>query len=139
MIKLVAFVVLLMLIGCDEGVVPHSALLGKWKSNEKLTLDSMNSVAGVVPKVRELFENDFFGHLVVEYKENEYRSINEKDNYESSFKPYEVLEVTDGYIRIRDWNDLLKDSEETTLHFEGDCYYALTTKYNFREYFCRYE
>ena len=138
MLRLVALAVILMLNGCGGKVVPHSTLLGKWKSNEKLTLESMNGVEGVTKKAREVFENNFFGHLVVEYKEKEYRSINDKDNIESSFVPYEVLEVTDRYIRIREWSDLLKENEESTLYFEGDCYYVITSKFNFREYFCRY-
>lgn len=117
----------------------HSVLIGKWKSNEKLTLESMNSVEGITPKARELFENDLFGHLVIEYKENEYRAINEKDNYDSGFIPYEVLEVTDRYIRIKEWCDILKEYEESTLYLDGDCYYIITSKFNFKEYFCRYE
>ena len=113
-------------------------LLGKWKSNEKLTLASMNSVEGVTPKARESFENELFGHLMVEFREKKYRTINDKDNYESGFVPYEVLEVTDRYIRLREWSDLLKEYEGSTLYLDGECYYVMTSKFNFREYFCRF-
>lgn len=127
----------LLLLGCQGHEIPHGALLGKWKSSEKLTLESMNSVEGVTAKARELLENNFFGNLVVEYKENEYRAINAMDEYDSGFVPYEVLEVTDKYIRIKEWNDLLGEQEESKIYLEGDCYYVITSKFNFREYFCR--
>jgi hypothetical protein len=137
--KLLILIVVIMLIGCQEQLLPHSELLGKWKSSEKLTLESMNTVEGVSTAARELFENDFFGDLVVEYKESEYRAINAKDEYDSGFLPYQVHEITDEYILTNEWIELLEEYKESKIYFEDDCYYVLTSKFNFREYFCRYE
>lgn len=138
MSKQCLLIIAIALLGCENRLVPHYAFLGKWKSNEKLTLASMNRAKDVTPEARALFENDFFGHLVIEHKEHESRATNEKDDYDSGFEPYEVVEVTDKYIRIKEWSELLQQFDETTLYLEGDCYYVITSKYEFREYFCKY-
>jgi hypothetical protein len=130
---------LLGLLGCETREVAHKAILGKWKSNAELTLKSMNSVEGVTPKARELFESDFFGNLVIEIQEDESRATDLKENVDFGFEAYEVLEVTEKFIRVNDWSEILQEYQERVMYLEGECYYVLTTKWKFREYFCRYE
>ena len=125
-----------MLSGCGGSETKHHYLFGVWKSNEEMTLDSMNQVDGVTEKARELLEDDFFGNLVVEYREKETRAINEKDDFDTGFLPYEVLEVSEDRIRIKESSEILGETE-TTIYPEGDCYYVIVSKFEFREYFCR--
>lgn len=127
----------LALSACDDRPVAHHIILGKWKSNAELTLQSMNSAEGVTPKAKTIFEDDFFGHLEVEWKEKESRAINVRDDYDSGYEPYEVVEITEEYIKVKEWSDILQQHDEYTLHFEGNCYYIITSKFEFREYFCK--
>jgi hypothetical protein len=126
----------MLLFGCDDHKPSHGYLLGTWKSNEQKTLKSMNSIAEVSEESRKLFENGFFGQLVVEYKENESRSLIEEDGFDTGFQSYHVVEVNDSYIKIIESNDILGDIE-TTMYPDGDCFYVIVSKYEFREYFCR--
>jgi hypothetical protein len=54
-----------MLSGCIGSEAKHHYLFGVWKSNEEMTLDSMNKAEGLTEKARELLENDFFGILLL--------------------------------------------------------------------------
>ena len=138
MSKASVLIATLALIACVAKQLPHHALLGKWKSNAELTLASMNNVKGVTPEARALFEDDFFGHLIIEWKEHESRAVNEKDKYDSGYESYQVLETINEHITLKEWNDILQRYDEYTLYLEGDCYYVITSKFEFREYFCRY-
>lgn len=51
-----------------------NGLVGKWKSNEEMTLTSMKTVEDKIPKkTQNLFKSDFFGHLINEYKTDSFR------------------------------------------------------------------
>lgn len=129
---------ILALSGCDRPPIPHEAIVGKWKSNAQLTLESVVVTEGITPQTRAFLERDFFGHLVVEIRENDSRTTNERDDYDSGFEPYEVLEVTNDYIRIKAWSNFFQDYDERILHLDGDCYYEIFAGFKFRQYFCRY-
>jgi hypothetical protein len=126
------------LIACGSSTSPHEQLLGVWQSNEEMTLESMRQVDGVPGEARALFENDFLGNLIVEYREDTARMVSDKDGLDSGFQPYEVIEASADQIRIRELGNAMGDSEKT-LHFEGDCYYIVVSRFEFREYFCRVE
>ena len=83
---------------------------------------------------KELFENDFFGNLVVEYRENEARAISEKDGFDTGFLSYEVLEVSEEWIRLKESSENLGDTE-TKIYPEGECYYEILSKFVFRNNF----
>ena len=138
MYRLVAISVLSVLLGCQAQYQSDEYLVGKWKSNEKLTLESMNRVEGVTLEARELFENDFFGNAVVEYKEDVFRITDKKLDYVSDFEPYEILEATSTKIRLKSWNSVFEEYQEWDLFLNGDCYYIIVSKFEFREYYCRY-
>jgi hypothetical protein len=123
--------------GCGNPPVPHAAILGKWKSNARLTLQSVSRTPGMSTLSRAFLKDDFFGHLETEIRENESRTISEKDDYDSGFEPYEVLEVSDDFVRIKAWNSFFQDFDERILYLEGDCYYEIFKQFKFREYFCR--
>ena len=125
--------------GCGNPSVPHAAILGKWKSNARLTLQSVSKTPGMSTLSRAFLQDDFFGHLETEIRESESRTISEKDDYDSGFEPYEVLEVSDNFVRIKAWNSFFQDFDERILYLEGDCYYEIFKQFKFREYFCREE
>jgi len=129
------------LLGCSKP--PHEELLGYWKSNESRTLESMRKTPGIPMETREFFENNFFGKLVVEYKVDTVRSKYEldKDNIEEFYKyyPYKVLEKGKNYYLLESHSYISDENDINKIHMEGNCYYALVTKYDFREYFCRIE
>jgi hypothetical protein len=128
---------ILALLGCENPPVPHQAILGKWKSNAKLTLESVNSIEEMTPNTRAFLGDDFFGYLVIEIREDESRTTHEKDNYDSGFERYEVLEVSDEFIRIKAWSNFFQNYDERTLYLDDDCYYEIFREFGFREYFCR--
>ena len=138
MLRAVLLVGFLALPGCDNQSIPHKAILGKWRSNAQLTLESVIVTEGITPQTRAFLENDFFGYMVVEIRENESRTTNEKDNYDSGYEPYEVLEITDDYIRIKAWSNFFQNYDERKLYLDGECYYEIFAEFKFREYFCRH-
>lgn len=124
--------------GCGNQSVRHEAILGKWKSNARLTVESVKETEGITLQTRTFLEDDFFGYMTVEIRENESRTTNEKDNFDSGVEPYEVLEITDAYVRIKAWSNFLQTFDERVLYLEGDCYYEIVVGYQFRTYYCRY-
>ena len=133
----VTLVAVLALSGCEYQPVPHAAILGKWKSNARLTLESVGRTQGLSAQSRAILKDGFFGHLETEIREDESRTFSEKDNYDSGFEPYQVLEVSDEYVRIKAWNNFFQDYDERVLYLEGDCYYEIFKQFEFRQYFCR--
>ena len=136
---IIILILALSLFGCSQK--PHKNLLGYWKSDEQKTLESMRVTPGVTDKAKELFENNFFGKLVVEYKEDTYRAkyVDEEDNLEEFYKyyPYKVIEVNEDYYLVESYSQLLGENEIKKIYKDGDCYYVLISKWSFREYFCR--
>ena len=123
--------------GCEYQLVPHNAIVGKWKSNEQLTLRSLAGIEGITPQSRAFLEDGFFGHLETEIGEKESRTTDQRDDYDSGLEPYEVLEVSDEYVRIKSWSNFFQDYQERILYLEGDCYYEIFKQFEFRQYFCR--
>ena len=127
------------LFGCSND--DHQGLIGFWKSNEKMTLESMRSTPGITKEAKAIFNNNFFGKLIIEYKSDTYRSLyeNEKDNPKEfyQYQPYKVIEVTDKYYVTESYSDLLGENEKQKLYRVGECCYAYVTKWNFKEFFCR--
>lgn len=127
---------ILALSGCELNSTPHQAILGKWRSNEQLTLESIVVTEGITPQTREFLEGDFFGHLEIEIRETVSRTTIQRDNYDSGFEPYQVVEVSDDFIRIRAWSNFFQNYDVRTLYLDGECYYEIFVEFNFREYFC---
>ena len=136
-IRIACLCVLIALSGCRERQVAHEAILGKWRSNAPLTLKSVDRVEGITPQTRAFLHDDFFGHMEVEITEDESRTTHEKDDYDSGFEPYEVLEVSDDFVRIKIWSNFFQGYDVRTLYLDGDCYYEIFREFEFRQYFCR--
>lgn len=113
-----------------------SRLIGTWKSNENLTLKSMESTQGIPEKSRAAFRNDFFGKLTVEVKQETFSAYFEGEATESTAK-YEVKQIDNNSFIIKSYDQLIQDYTEQKITFDGDCYYTLVSKWQFKEYFCK--
>jgi len=113
-------------------------IIGTWKSNAKMTLKSMNENPNVTKKAKELFSNDFFGHLIVIVRKKDSASYFDNEPHENLiYEPYRILEKNKDFM-VTEYNDVTTgELEKTNIYFEGDCYYLLISKWQFREYFCR--
>lgn len=103
-------------------------LTGRWKSNEKLTLEQMKLSRELSEKQRNFLSNDFFGKLVIEYSCTEATSC------------YEGNCETDPYILTsKDGNGIIIESTfgRKEIILNGDCYSILIEYLGFSEIFCR--
>lgn len=112
--------------------------VGVWQSNELKTLESMNSVKGIPEKTRLFLRMDFFGRLVNVVQEDSFATyfINEKPE-RLEFSPYELEIVDENVVRTTYYDETLESEVSQILTFEGDCYFLLASKWDFKEYFCR--
>jgi hypothetical protein len=127
----------LSLAGC--GPPAHQAIIGTWKSDDEQTLQSMLKVADLPPHARSHFEDDFYGHLIVEYRVDTVRARFDNSNYDTGYQPYEVIEVSEEKIVTSEWNEILQKFETSTTFIDGECIYGISAEYEFREYFCPVE
>jgi len=112
---------------------------GVWKSDARRTLESMRATPGIPDDTRRALEEDFYGHLVLEYRDGNVRAYFDNGNYDSGRRPYRVLEDEPERVVTSEWNELLGTSEETTTYRDGDCIFGLAAEWGFREYFCPFE
>ena len=115
------------------------ALLGVWKSDAGRTLVSMRATPGIPDAKRAALADDYYGHLIVEYRKDTVRAHFDNSNYDSSYQPYKVVEATRERIVTDEWNEVLGDFQRTTTYFDGPCIYGLAAEYGYREYFCPLE
>ena len=132
-----------------------SELLGVWKSNEQMTLNSINYKEDFPKKISELIENDFFGHMIHEYKRTEARGYTDNCeemckemkckekcikycNESKNFTAYTLIEETPEYFLVESYDDFLKENTQHYLYRENNCYYIMfSEKWDLKEYFCK--
>ena len=114
----------------------HRAIIGTWKSDAEQTLRSMRNATASPPRVRTQLENDYYGHLIVEYRIDTVRARFDNSNYDTGYRPYEVVAVSEEMIIAREWNEILQIFETSTTFLDGECIYGISAQYDFREYFC---
>lgn len=131
--KLIALLLLMSLSTLVQGQ-ELCPLNGIWKSNERMTLDSMNTHGKVTEKQRELFENSFFGNLEIEVSCNQFTSTYEDAVWTVE---YQIVEVSGNRVTTRYHDSLTNEVVEMTIIIENDCYSLPIGSLGFREYFCR--
>jgi len=109
--------------------------VGRWKSDEALTLEDMRKHPEVTEKVRAIFENKFFGSLVLVFGPGYGGGYLEGEQTRTDI-PFERFDVMG---RGTDWVILRTRTLGAELHqqwfCEGGRIYVLTSKWEFREYF----
>ncbi len=118
---------------------PHAAIIGTWKSDAARTIDAVDDVDDIAAEVRAAFIDDYFGRLVIEYRLDTVRAHFDNSDYDSGYRPYEVVEVKDEYVITREWNEILRIYEESTTYIDPPCIYGISAEYGFREYYCPVE
>jgi len=136
------FLAVLVLFFCS-GIATASDLVGFWQSNKELTLKSMRETKGITPEASKLFGGDFFGQLIIEYRNDSYRAlfIKPEDNVEAleKYYGYKIVEETEGFYLIESYDPLLEKNEIKKLYKAGNCNYLLVSRWQFKEYFCKIE
>jgi hypothetical protein len=114
---------------------PPNCFLGRWKSDESLTLADMRKHPEVTDKARSLFENRFFGRLVLINGSHYGAAYFEDDPAPQAltFEPYDVVERGADWMILR--STLLGFESRTKWFCEDHRIYALVSKWEFREYF----
>ena len=123
--------------GCSTPA--HHAIIGTWQSDTEQTLQSMHQVADLPAETRSHFENDYYGHLIVEYRADTLRARFDNSNYDTGYQPYKVIEVSEDKIVTSEWNEILQIFETSTTYIDGVCIYGISAQYAYREYFCPFE
>jgi hypothetical protein len=109
--------------------------LGRWKSDEALTLEDMRKHPEVTEKARAFFENKFFGSLVLVYGPGYGGGYLEGEQTRADlfFEKFDVME------RGTDWVTLRIRTLGVEQHQQWFCesgrIYVLVTRWKFREYF----
>ena len=90
-----AFALLALASNASAGELPD-CFLGRWRSNESLTLADMRNHHEVTPKARALFEAGFFGRLVLVNTRTRSGGYfdSEQDRKSLSLEPIQVLSST---------------------------------------------
>ena len=122
------------------GAYEVSDFLGKWQSNEKLTLDSMEAVPGIPDKARSFFREGFFGRLVVisRIDESAVYFIDEKPD-EIEFHRHIIHKISDNQFRVEYPEEEDSSDSSGIMTLNGSCYSVEVSKWKFNEYFCRVE
>jgi len=111
-------------------------LIGVWQSNEKMTLDDMNNNHEVSQKAHQVFDHDFFGKLIQVVRKNESASyfVDEKPK-NIKFEKYKKVIVKENSVTFIQYSEVINDDMESTIYKEGECFYMLVSKWQFKECF----
>lgn len=109
--------------------------VGRWKSDEILTLADMRKHPEVTEKARDLFENSFFGHLVLIFGPRHVGGYleGEQTREDLSFNRVDIVASGPNWLTLR--SRVLGEEMLQKWACEDDRIYAIVTKWEFREYF----
>ncbi len=113
----------------------HS-LIGKWKSNAELTVQSLNQIEGISEQSLKYLKQNVLGRLTVEFTNTTTRSYFGQAKSDDKFSPYKVLQQTDGFSKIEHTDPLTGKIIISPLYWQNDCYYELVSKWQYKEFFC---
>jgi|APFre7841882724_1041349.scaffolds.fasta_scaffold170842_1 hypothetical protein len=111
--------------------------VGRWKSNEAKTLEDMRRHPEVTAKARALFENNFFGRLVLVISPRHSAGYLEgkQSPVDMTFEVNDVVEAGPAHMVLR--TKLMGVTSTQKWFCEGEEIYGLTSRWEFREYFSR--
>jgi hypothetical protein len=134
-VGVIAALALVVLAGKASADDLPDCFLGRWRSNEALTLADMRKHPEVTPKARALFEAEFFGRLVLVNTRTRSGGYfeSEQDRKALALEPIQVVSSTPTSAVIR--TDLVGIAQDTEWFCEGKAIYALVSRWKFREYF----
>jgi hypothetical protein len=113
-------------------------LAGKWRSNEKATLEQMEKYGNLTEEQRNIFLN-IFGKLTLEYTCSKMTSYYE-DSLVAKDMKYEIIKREGNLLEIKyHAPELLGGVTTKRITLVGDCYYLSVGRFTFSEVFCRVE
>ena len=137
-----SFLLLFLLSACDQSI-QHQDLIGTWKSNKELTLNSISQSKSeyITEEHRDIWPTLGFGEEIYEFQKNKVRlsveSNKDKHSYIGKYRKYRVFEVTNEYFEIESYDILFEKMTVKRLFRDGDCFYEYMSHYEFKNYYCR--
>lgn len=131
------FVVILGSQGLALAASLPGCFLGRWRSNEELTLADMRQHPEVSPLAKELFERQFFGRLVIVFSKSFWGGYLDPDQGRDDvvFVPIDVVSATETTAVLR--STTLGVVQENEFHCDSGRLWVLVSRWKFREYFLR--
>jgi hypothetical protein len=113
-------------------------LVGRWRSNEKATLEQMEKYGNLTEEQRNAFLN-FFGKLALEYTCSKVTSYY-SDTLVAKNMKYEIIKRQGNLLEIKYYTpELLEGVTTKRITLVDDCYYLPLERFTFSEVFCRVE
>ncbi|MEM7430525.1 MAG: hypothetical protein AAF351_01170 [Pseudomonadota bacterium] len=134
-----ALLLLIFLTGCEREPPPlPDAFLGTWRSDEALTLESMRQSDQITDDARAVFENRFFGRLVVIFTETERASFFADEDNLPDIVEHNIRDAGENFVVfVEPSNDELGLSSERTWYVDGNIAAVPIEEWGFTEYFRR--
>ena len=111
-------------------------LAGKWRSNEKATLEQIEKYGNLTKEQRNAFLNNF-SKLTLEYTCSEV-TVYYQDSLVVKNMKYEIIKREGNFFDIIYYsNDLIGRVTAERITLFGDCYYLPLEQFTFNEVFCR--
>jgi hypothetical protein len=109
--------------------------VGRWQSNEALTLEDMRKHPEVTEKARAIFEKMLFGSLVLVFGPGYggWYLEGEQTRADISFEKFDVMERGTNWVTLR--THILGVENHQQWFCESGRIYTLVSKWEFREYF----
>lgn len=131
--SLIALTIVALLSGCTK---QECELCGHWRSDAERTLTEMEKSSVLSDKQRRFFRNDFYGHLIVETRENDGRAYFPDQAPDSvPWEPWEVVMRSDESLTVR--YSMGGKTFERSIMIDEDCYRVEQPELGFGEWFCR--
>ena len=130
-------IILLGIYACLAHAYKPSDLVGTWKSNEKMTLASMEATPDIPEKNRAFFRNHFFGRLVVVSKpESSAVYFADEKPEKLAFRNHKITQLSETEFRVTYPDEPTSEDSAGVITLHGNCYSVEVSKWKFREYFC---
>ena len=111
-------------------------LVGKWRSNEKATLEQMEKYGNLTEEQRNIFLN-IFGKLTLQFTCSEVTSYY-NDSLVAKDVKYEIIKREGNLLEIKYYApEILGGTTTKRITLVGDCYYLPLERFTFSEVLCR--
>lgn len=127
---------------CSERQQIPEAFVGTWRSDEALTLASLDDSKGVTSADIRMFSDEFFGNRVIVYKAREFRAYwvgGEWSGVEQEVRwiPYDIVASGPDFMTLQYPATDYTEAEQKTWRIDGALIYVEEPKWDFKEYYRR--
>jgi hypothetical protein len=112
--------------------------VGKWRSNEKATIEQMEKYGNLTEEQRNIFIN-IFGKVTLQITCSEVTSYY-NDSLVAKDVKYKIIKKEGNLLEIKYYApEILGGTTIKRITLVGDCYYLPLERFTFSEVFCRVE